>query len=969
VISVSLPLGPSEVPYRVVADPRDRDRLRLVFPPSLARRLLGLLLAAPASAAVLAGAREEAGLVVAALACAGGAALVAFGRATLVLDRRRERVETAWGAPLVFARFLEARGPFGPVSVSQVEETRGRDGSASSETRYPVAVRAAGGPARLRSFPTWEAALDFAEVVARFLGVGLQDDVTRRTLPAGGLDEPLARSAAREALASGGRRPLPDVRWNGEDELVVEVPRPGKSLARKFLGLLAVVAFLWTPLALCAGAVVEAVLPLVLVAAAGVKVCWGYGATVVANDRGLTVRSRGLLLRRALHIPLAELEGLALLQPESGGARGLLAWFFPGVLVARSDRASARFGHGLARRDLLAIRDEIVRLLVRLGHTRELALPPREAPAAPGPVAVVLATWFACGLAGAWLGPPASVCLGLPILSAWLSVLGLSGALVARWLTRRAAPPAGRTMALRLAALALGLWLGLDLFPGWVAARPDLDLSAFRSAIAKPPDPGAPAWWLGGLSGPQAASFYLLVLVAGLAGAWAVAAIVVPPVTAVVARSRHRPSTLLPLLPPRDGVAPEFPPPSPAGRRREALAVAAALLLLWSAASFPDTWRPRSLAREQALGRAAAEAARRAREERERAAVTRRLLRLEMPPPGAWARGHPALWYFVPYLGESAAFVEHLLWLRLAYAHAGLQVTGFPSDVDGDRLATLLEERGWYGVHAADAAAAAAYRAWSGFPRDGAYALLLEADGTVRDRLALPGETEARLAAWLGPPAVPRPARAPVPVELRGTYAGHPAPLPAEGSMTVLAHDAWSFSHVRWFDRRGSLPREALPLSVQSGVWRVRVQVTARSGDRWTPAFDGWALVPLSAAGSGQRVVEIPLLVPLKIVAPAGAGSEDRPAYPAAQPLTLAWTPAPEADRYTVTIRSLEPTEESPPRQETVPGERSRLTLDDLPPGGYEVAIEAWRGEVRLGVVETEQGGAWRPAFRFALVR
>jgi hypothetical protein len=967
-VSVSISLGPGRSRYRVLQDPRDVDRLRLHFAPSLGRRLVGLGVGALASLGLLAGVRGETGALVAALALASVAALVAFGRTTLVLDRRRERIERLWGAPLSFARLLEARGPFGPVVLTQVEEERERNDQTIRETTYPVSIHGAQGKTTLRALPTWEAGRGFAEAVARFLGVGLEDEVQQRKAPPDGLDEPLAGTAPAGAGSKRRAWPSPEMRWNGEDELVVEIPRPGRPMARRFLGLLAIVGLFWAPLALCGGAVIEALLPLVLIAAAGLKLSWGYGATVVANARGLTVDSRGLVLRRRHHIPLVELESLLLLRPEWGGARGLLAEFFEGVLVARSDRVSVRFGHGLTRADLKSIREQLTQLFARLGHTQSLAAPRSEAPPTPEPVVPVLATWFLCGVGGVWLGPPASFCFSLPILSVWLNALGVSGALLARWLTRRSAPsargPAG------LVALAGALWLGLDVFPGWLAATPDWDTSAFWSAVERSPEPAAHEPWLAGLTAPQAVTFWLGALGVALALAWALALVIVP-LWAILTRIRKKPVTLLPLWSPRGGVPPTAAPAPAAWQRQRAPVVLASLALVWSAALGPDLWTPLRRGLEERRARQAAEEAQRLQERRRREATTRNLLRLELPPPGALPRGRPALWYFADYRGSSAALVEHLMWLRRAYAHRDLDVVGFPADVHGAALAALLEERGWHGDHAADAGAAAAYRAWAGFTPGGAFALLLNADGTPRDRLALPWDTERRLADWLGPPTIARPARTPVPILLRWSYAGHPVDLPLQGSMSVLAYDAWHFSNASWYSRRGALPREALPLTVESGTWQVQIRVSALSGERWTHAFDGHARVLLPGTEPQPREVEIPLQVALHIVTPApdASGLPERPAYPATRPLVIGWSAAPEADRYSVTLTRLDAPESGEPHREELPGERTSLTLTGLPPESYELTVEARRGDVRLGVVETRQGGAWRPAFRFELVR
>src|SRR6185369_14296964 len=89
---------------------------------------------------------------------------------------------------------------------------------------------------------------------------------------------------------------------------------------------------------------------------------------------GLLVRKRGLVLRRTVRFPLAELEEVARLRPERGGPRNVIADAFDGFLVARSDHAAVRFGHGLSWEELDRLRAAIVAKLGAVG---------RELPAAP----------------------------------------------------------------------------------------------------------------------------------------------------------------------------------------------------------------------------------------------------------------------------------------------------------------------------------------------------------------------------------------------------------------------------------------------------------------------------------------------------------------------------------------------------------------------------------------------------------
>ena len=114
--------------------------------------------------------------------------------------------------------------------------------------------------------------------------------------------------------------------------------------------------------------------PLVVMLLVACKMAFGFRSELALSAAGLEVRTFGLGTRRVTVFPLAELEELALLQPEQGGLRGLQTEVFAGVLAARSDRASVRFGHGLSRAEL-----ESLRALLR---ARVVELHRRAAPAA-----------------------------------------------------------------------------------------------------------------------------------------------------------------------------------------------------------------------------------------------------------------------------------------------------------------------------------------------------------------------------------------------------------------------------------------------------------------------------------------------------------------------------------------------------------------------------------------------------------
>lgn len=441
-VSISLDPGPARSSVRARRDPADADRLIIHFAPPPGRRLVGLGLGCWATVGSVGGLRGDGGVLATVFPFAVLAAVIAFGSVDLVLDRRRSRVESVWRLVGPVARFEEARGSFSSVVVACAEEVREKDDATVRETSYPVVLKTEAGTTALHAFPSWEAAVDFGELAARFLRVDFRDEVEGRSVAHDRLDEPLATSLAQDPTKPRGRTPSV-AKWTGTDELVLDLKGPGLPTVRPLLGLMAIVAIVWTPLALLAGEVFAGLLPLILLAGAAVKTGWGYGSRVVANPRGLVVESFGLLGRRRHEIPIAELESILLLHPEWGGPRGLLAEFLEGIVVARSDRVSARFGHGLGRRGLLWIVEYLRRLFVRVGREQSLKAPPPEPLRSPDPVLPVIGAGLLCGMAGAWAGPPASFCLNLPLLSMVLNVAGVSGALIARFLTRRSPPAAG----------------------------------------------------------------------------------------------------------------------------------------------------------------------------------------------------------------------------------------------------------------------------------------------------------------------------------------------------------------------------------------------------------------------------------------------------------------------------------------------------------------------------------------------
>ena len=409
------------------------------------------------------------------------------------------------------------------MTLERVEELAHRSkGGSQYVTRYWAGLFDGGSIRRLAVTASWEDAVPLAEAMARFLNLPIDDrcqDTIRRPED---LDRGLGEAAAEGTESSPGRSGSERYRVEERPDgsLLVRIPQP-----RNYTYFLAcgMIFLVWTLPSWSNDALPIGLAPLVVMLLVAVKMAFGFQSELRLSASGLEICTVGLLQRRRVVLPLSELEELALLQPEQGGLRGLQTEVFAGVLVARSDQASVRLGHGLSRAELESLRALLRARVVELHRQaapaaalawRTAAGPagePRSLPALYRPLLPALglalgaaAGHFAAGRLGAGLA--------CPFAGHLLNVGALLGAAAAVWFDRRSwqrfwGPATWTAMfATLLAAGALGLF------------RPD-----------QPPFWPAPgfdeAGWLAG-SAPAAAGLFpvawmLAVLVAvPLAGAW-----------------------------------------------------------------------------------------------------------------------------------------------------------------------------------------------------------------------------------------------------------------------------------------------------------------------------------------------------------------------------------------------------------------------------------------------------------------
>ncbi len=383
------------------------------------------------------------------LAVPAGATGILFGlRRWAILDRGDGVLRQGWG--LLFPWRLAAAPLAGvrAVTLERVEALvrRGKGGS-HYVTRYWAGLFNGDGVRRLAVTANWEDAVPLTEAMARFLSLPIDDrsqDAIRRLED---LDRGLGEAASDETTTSNSRS-SPEryqVEERPDGSLLVRIPQPRNYTYFAVCGMIFLV---WTLPAWANDALPIGLAPLVVMLLVAVKMAFGFRSELALSAAGLEIRTFGLGLRRVTVFPLAELEELALLQPEQGGLRGLQTEVFAGVLVARSDKASVRFGHGLDRAGLESLRALLRARLVELhrqaapaaarawgtaagsgGESHSLPYLYRPLLPALGLALGAAAGHFAAGRLGA--------CLACPFAEHGLNVGGLLGAAAALWFDRR----------------------------------------------------------------------------------------------------------------------------------------------------------------------------------------------------------------------------------------------------------------------------------------------------------------------------------------------------------------------------------------------------------------------------------------------------------------------------------------------------------------------------------------------------
>jgi hypothetical protein len=464
---ISIQMAPRRRPDVAIGlDPFRRDRLIIRRRPPAGLLVLAAVVLVAALFLGVRGANPAAGIL------AGlPAALLLFGRAWIILDRRRRTVARGMGVLIPFWRSSEPLEEPRDVVVSreEIERNKGQD-RASWTTVYTVSLAGGEKPLRLLQTGLWESAVEAAEIVAHFFRAGVDDRVqgVRRSFER--LDLSLREGAGRQGLRAGkDLRERTRFRMNEEADgsLRIHIPPPRR---HEYLGVGIVLLALWTVPVSLFGSPLFGLLPPVLLFAAWLKVAYGFRAELtVTADGALFAKTWGLVLGRSVRFRASELEEIVLLKPEWGGLRDVVAQIFDGLLVARSDRHSARFGYGLSTRELERLKAVLVDRLTAPAREKERS-PTGRAPKPGGPEdrgkpecripvlkhPVGPVAGLALGaLAGHIFPLPFGICVALPFLEHVLSLGGLLGLFAGLVLGRR------RTAGRRGAAAARFLPAGL----------------------------------------------------------------------------------------------------------------------------------------------------------------------------------------------------------------------------------------------------------------------------------------------------------------------------------------------------------------------------------------------------------------------------------------------------------------------------------------------------------------------------
>lgn len=416
--------------------------------------------------------------------------LITFGRRHFVLDRKRGNFIDGFG---IYSMYWRKTLPLSSFQRVVLQRELIPMGKGQGEIVYTINLDDGSQLYSLGRAGQWENSVAPAESVAAFLHLPLHDafqDITRAPTE---LDVPLKdrlRSGQGQAdqsveQPSKGRAKITD---SADGILHIHVPRIGpKNPVLGMLVIISVVSLLFGPLAFI-------IIPFLLIC--WIKVSFGYSADVEVSPRGLKVDCHGVLKKRTVEISREELEELVFLNWEEGGLAGeIFGAVIKGILVARSDRAAVRFGHGLTKQELLWLRgvilEKVQRSLPDGAPQKQEAGDPIPDPTRPergGDKRIPSYPWYggvfpmAGLLAGAVAGHlfpgPLSVCISLPFLEHVLNAGGLIGFLLGFFLMPLSPrgqdaglPPWWRTPLLAMALL-IGLWIALDSPDRWVQPAP-----------------------------------------------------------------------------------------------------------------------------------------------------------------------------------------------------------------------------------------------------------------------------------------------------------------------------------------------------------------------------------------------------------------------------------------------------------------------------------------------------------------
>jgi hypothetical protein len=320
--------------------------------------------------ALVASVREEStgeaimGALIGLLFTAVGAAFM-FGRAGVVIDRRRGEISTWWGLLVPFQTTRHKLSEFKEVTIShEIRKSKN-----SSYSVFPVRI-AGGSKILVRESRDYEESRRLAEEVAKFIHVGIRDSGkgTETYREAGTLDESIRARAEREGRiqelprrTSAGRCSI----TTGPNEFVIEIPPPGVKTGQ-WVGL--VVVLLIVGILFFAG-----VLPMILdMAEDGIDNTFGFiifgffifffagipltftlkGIVKAATDRQRLVVSAGRFeLNKKIKLEASEIEEIDVTY--LGGE----------AVTLRTDKQAIDVGRGLSHDELQWLRDVLTFVL------------------------------------------------------------------------------------------------------------------------------------------------------------------------------------------------------------------------------------------------------------------------------------------------------------------------------------------------------------------------------------------------------------------------------------------------------------------------------------------------------------------------------------------------------------------------------------------------------------------------------